>query len=296
VLYQNALFGSLRTTRRTAPSAAVAQSLLGLYGDQQGRVASELAALFNAARDFDRAAEFYLLAAQQSASGYANVEAAAQRAARQLSLELTRALALNIAHGYTEPEVGAGYARARELCQKMGDSPEQCQVLFGLAWYYFCRGEHASARELGAQMVRMSETIGDRVMLTTAHLVLGNVLVLLGEFAAARENLERSLSLYEPGQRQKFQSLLRFDPRVFGLVQLGRVLWLLGYPDQARRRWAEGCALAAETGDPHSLAFTHILGTIVHTYLRECAQVRRLMDACVAHCTKHDIGPNEGSR
>jgi predicted ATPase len=306
VLYQNTLYGALRITRRAALSATVAKSLLGLYGDQKGKVASELAALFSAGRDFERAAEFYLLAAQLAAGGYANAEAVAlaghglerlkylpdspQRAARQLSLEVTRALALNIAHGYAEPEVGAGYARARELCQKMGDSSELCQVLFGLAWYYFVRGELQSSRELAEQMVRMSEKIGDRVMLTTAHMMLGNVLVLIGEFQSARENLERSLSLYEPGQRQKFQALLRLDPGIFGLVQLGRVSWLLGYPEQARRKWAEASALATETGDPGGVAFTQILGTIIHTYRRECAQVLRLMEACVAHCKKHDIG------
>ncbi len=35
VLYQNALYGALRVTRKASLSAAVAQSLLGFYGAQQ---------------------------------------------------------------------------------------------------------------------------------------------------------------------------------------------------------------------------------------------------------------------
>jgi predicted ATPase len=309
VLYQNSLYASLQATRRAAMSAAVAQSILDFYGEQRGKVASQLAALFSAARDFARAVEFYLLAAQQAAAVYANAEAAAlasrglemlkslpagtPRDDQELSLQLTRALALSIAHGYAAPEVGAGYARARELCQKMGAASEVCPVLFGLCLFYWIRGEHDSARQHGEQMVRMSQKIGDRVMLTTAHLVLGNTLVLTGELVSARENLERSISFYDPGQRQSYRSLLRLDPGIYSLAQLGRVLWLLGHPEQARQRFAEAFSLAAETGDPRSIAYTQILGTIVYTYLRECAQVRKLMDACVAHCTQHDIGHDQ---
>jgi predicted ATPase len=64
----------------------------------------------------------------------------------------------------------------------------------------------------------------------------------------------------------------------------------LGYPDQARQKLQQAFTLSSQTGDPRSIAFTQILGTIVHTYLRECEQVRKLMEECIAHCTAHDIG------
>ena len=60
VLYQNAFYGSLGPTRRSSLSAAVAQALLGFYGEQSPAVASELALLFEVARDFGRAADYFL--------------------------------------------------------------------------------------------------------------------------------------------------------------------------------------------------------------------------------------------
>ena len=63
VLYQNALYASLRPTRRASLSAAAAQALLGYYGEKSVDVAAELALLLEAARDFARAADYFLVAA-----------------------------------------------------------------------------------------------------------------------------------------------------------------------------------------------------------------------------------------
>jgi hypothetical protein len=52
-------------------SATVANSLLGFYGKQSSTVASELAFLFDAARDWSRAAEYYLVAANNASEVFA---------------------------------------------------------------------------------------------------------------------------------------------------------------------------------------------------------------------------------
>src|SRR4029453_9892960 len=77
VLYQNTLSASLKATRKARLSAAVARALLDAYGEQAVERASELALLFEAARDVGRATEFFLHAAQRAASVFANQEAAA---------------------------------------------------------------------------------------------------------------------------------------------------------------------------------------------------------------------------
>ncbi len=77
VLYQNALYASLRATRRAALNATVAQVLVRLYGEQKTTIAAQLAVLYSSARDFVPAVEHYLLAAQQATRVFAHVEAAA---------------------------------------------------------------------------------------------------------------------------------------------------------------------------------------------------------------------------
>jgi predicted ATPase len=66
VLYQNALYASLRATRKATLSRDVAQTMEGFDGEQRTSVANELAALYEAGRESARAAEYYRLAAEQA--------------------------------------------------------------------------------------------------------------------------------------------------------------------------------------------------------------------------------------
>ena len=77
VLYQNALYAALQPTRKAAWSAAAARALLGHYGEKSAGLAAELAMLFEAARDHERATDYYLVAAENAARIFAHHEAVA---------------------------------------------------------------------------------------------------------------------------------------------------------------------------------------------------------------------------
>ena len=81
-LYQNTLYEGLQPTRKVALSAAVARALLQHHGEAGGGVTSELALLFEAARDGARAADFFLRAAQKAFRVFANQEAGSAHARR----------------------------------------------------------------------------------------------------------------------------------------------------------------------------------------------------------------------
>ena len=74
-LYQDFLYAALTPARRAQASAAVARVLVGLYGEQMATIASELALLFEAARDFAQASDHFAQAARNAAAIYANLEA-----------------------------------------------------------------------------------------------------------------------------------------------------------------------------------------------------------------------------
>ena len=74
-LYQESLHGALPPARRAQVSALVARALVGLYGEQTAPIASELSLLFEAARDFGPASDYFLQAARNAAAIYANQEA-----------------------------------------------------------------------------------------------------------------------------------------------------------------------------------------------------------------------------
>ena len=77
MLYQEALYASLRPTRRAALSAAVANALRTAYGGEHDRIAPALATLFDAARDPVQAAAYFLRAARNASRVFASHEAMA---------------------------------------------------------------------------------------------------------------------------------------------------------------------------------------------------------------------------
>jgi DNA-binding winged helix-turn-helix (wHTH) protein/tetratricopeptide (TPR) repeat protein len=75
VLYQHAIVEALTPSRRAELSRRTAESLLRRYENATSTVASQLALLFEVARDFEHAADFFLLAATNAAALFANEEA-----------------------------------------------------------------------------------------------------------------------------------------------------------------------------------------------------------------------------
>jgi tetratricopeptide (TPR) repeat protein len=75
VLYQHAIVDALTPSRRAELSRRAAASVMDRYRNSTTAVASQLAYLLEAARDFERAADFFLIAAANAAALFANEEA-----------------------------------------------------------------------------------------------------------------------------------------------------------------------------------------------------------------------------
>ncbi len=72
------------------------------------------------------------------------------RAQQELNLLIALGPALMATKGYATPEVEQTYARARALCQQVGEIPQLFPTLWGLWWFYEGSGALLTARELGA--------------------------------------------------------------------------------------------------------------------------------------------------
>jgi len=101
-----------------------------------------------------------------------------------------------------------------------------------------------------------------------AHLGLGTPLFHLGEFAAARPHLEQSLTLYDPQLPQPNVLLTGQDPRASGLAHLAVLLWITGYPDQARECSRQALTVAQDTRFPYGRALALNLAATLHVCYR----------------------------
>jgi predicted ATPase len=155
-----------------------------------------------------------------------------ERARHELDMQIALGQALQIIKGYAALEVEHAYARARELCQQVGDTPQLAVVLGGLGMFYRSRGELQTAREIGEQLLTLAQRQRDPERLASAHSVLGDALFFLGEFIPARAHLEQALVVSATPQDRSLISPSGGVARVT-TGTTAWVLWLLGYPDQA---------------------------------------------------------------
>ncbi|MBI3301420.1 MAG: hypothetical protein HYZ72_04985 [Deltaproteobacteria bacterium] len=92
-----------------------------------------------------------------------------ERAQQELTLQIALAGSLMAIKGYAAPEVGKACARARELCRRVGETPQLFSVLGGLAAFYIIRGELRTGRELVEQFLRLAQSVQDPALLQMAH-------------------------------------------------------------------------------------------------------------------------------
>jgi predicted ATPase len=295
VLYQNALDGSLRPTRRASLSAAVADALLGYYGEKSADVASELASLFETARDFARAAKHCLDAAQGAARVFASQEVVVlahrglellklqpdDRAGHQLELGLQAMLgtALMATKGQGAADVERAFLRARDLCQQLGESSQLFRVLWGLWYCFLVRAELQKAHQFAEQLFALAQGQQDPTLLLLAHRVRGQTHYHLGELASGQSDLEQAISLYDPQRHRALASLYGQDPAVACRSWEALALWLLGYPDRAAQRSREALELARGFPYSYTLAYALEFAAWFHHFRREVQQAQESAEA-----------------
>jgi predicted ATPase len=312
VLYQNALYASLRPTRKSQLSQTVAGALLACWGEQSTNVASRLARLFETARDYPRAAKFYLIAAQRAANKLANAEAAvlarggldmlkplapsAEIVQLELTLQLTLGFACIFTEGYASPGAGESMTKAREICERIGETPELFPAIYGLWLYYTVGGRLSDARSMGEQLLRMAEQVSAAqastqgvMMQVGANFALGFDLLWMGEQAEGYRHLEAGRALYDKRLHHAYRALYRTEPGIACHTFSARSLWFLGYPDQARRRLEETFEIVRGLNDPHDLAFTQTIAAGMHLFYRETERAREQAEACLKLCDEYGL-------
>jgi predicted ATPase len=186
-----------------------------------------------------------------------------------------------VTKGMGAPEVLQAYARARELCQQVGETPQLFQVLQGLWFFYLMRMELQTARELGEHLLTLAQQVGDPALLLEAHYALGNTLNYLGEFAAAQAHFAQGITLYDPQQHRAHVVRYGLDLGVACRYYAGVTLWYLGYPDQALQRSHEALTLARKLVHPFSLACVLFFAAWLYQLRREWPLTHERAEAAI---------------
>jgi class 3 adenylate cyclase/predicted ATPase len=269
-LVQDAAHGTLLKSRRQQLHARIAKVLKEQFPATAESEPEVLAHHCAEAGLADRAAAYWHEAAQLALARSAAAEAIAQltrglellqslpdrpeRDRRELDLQVALGGASLAAKGWGAPETGRAYARARELCERLGEIRQLFPVLWGLTVFHINRGEPSAGRGVAEEMLRLAEGQDDVAVQMASHRALSAASYHLGEFASTRGHLERVLEYCDPRSNFFPPSLFAVDHRAMALSFLAPTLLALGYPDQGRARSREALAYARQLAHPHSLA------------------------------------------
>ena len=199
-LIQDAAYASLLKSTRQQMHQQVAQVLEAQFPETVATQPELVAQHYTEAGLMEQAILYWQRAGQQALQRSANLEAVRHlttalellallpetpvRAQQELDLQLALGSALLVSKGHTALEVERAYARARELCQQVGETPQLFSVLRGLWQFYNMRGEYQTARELGEQCLHLAQNVQEPALLLEAHHALGPTLLFLGELPA----------------------------------------------------------------------------------------------------------------
>lgn len=304
-VYHEAFYESLRVTRRAALSRRVAEALVKRLGDEPCDCAADIALLFETAREPLKAAAYFNQAAQAAARLYAHEDTARlalrglslleqepdspAKAAVELDLQMTYALANKTAHGYAVPEVGRAYARARELCRRVEDPARVIPVLVGMSAHHIVAGEIETSRDVALEMLDLFDRLGDPNLQMLGNWALGVAQFHLGELDDAHRHLSRGLELYDPAFHSPRVWQTGIEPGVFCRCELSRTLTLRGYPDQGLACIQEAVRQARALEHPQTLAFALLFRTFVHLARREPQHVLTVFGELSEVCTARGI-------
>jgi predicted ATPase/DNA-binding SARP family transcriptional activator len=153
---------------------------------------------------------------------------------REMQLRTALLVALMHTRGAT-PEIIAALTTALDTAEECADEKYQLQALWGLWLFRISSGEARTALALAERFCGLVTNPADRFH---GERMVGASLHLLGDHANARRILEDVLDRYVAAPRLSHAAPFQYDHRyhrVNARMLLSRILWLQGFPEQARQ-------------------------------------------------------------
>jgi class 3 adenylate cyclase/predicted ATPase len=136
--------------------------------------------------------------------------------------------ALIATRGYGAPETKEAFAKAHESAFGDKHAPERLAADFGLFAASSVRGDLLAMRAHAAAFLSDIELSPDSPQACVAHRAAGITHWFAGEYAEAREHLERALALFKPGRDDDLAFRFGHDAGVAATLYLALTLWPLG--------------------------------------------------------------------
>jgi predicted ATPase len=233
----------------------------------------------------EKAIGYWLQAGLKSRERFANVEAighlvkglellatlaeSPERDAQELQFLNPLGTAYIASRGYTVPEVGPIFRRARELCDRIGQPTQRFACMWGYWAFHVASGKLKPAMTLAVDAMEFAERLNDPGILMEALFMPGLVMFYRGDFGGARACFARAVADYDDRARTRFWAeMTGQNAGITHRCLLAVALWHSGYPDQALEANGEMHALARALGHPMGLTYARALSGWLHQCCR----------------------------
>ena len=261
-LYQQVLYEQIGTARRMQLHRRIGVRLEAGYGARAGEIAAQLAVHFERGGATAQAVRYAQQAADNAARRNAHHEASTaltkglallatlpespERSRHELALQLSLGELLRTTQGLGAPEVGDAYTRAYTLAQQVGETPQRIRVLWGLSQFHMTQGQMAPADALAQRLLDLVQRQPATWFAVEGHLVMGAMASYRGTSSPPGPSWSTAAASRTPCRPPRRSSMVAWCPRCHCASRLARVLWALGYADQARQRSQEAVTLAQQ--------------------------------------------------
>ena len=305
VLVRDAAYESLLKSRRQPLHGQVARALEERFVDIVASQPELVAHHFTEAGLIEKAIGYWLQAGKNAALRSANLEAVAhlQRGIEvtghlpggeskdkfELNFQLVLGPCLIATQGPAASTAVATFARARELCERLGEPPEYLQVMFWLATVSVVRGELPAALEAVEALLSAAEGRDDRPALINAIRGRAMILFFLGRIVDAQEAIERAVEVFNASQEADRMAARAAgqDAGVAMLALMSWVLWVLGQVDGAVNKIAAALERADAVNHAHTHAYAWYYASVLHVLRGEPAIAQTYAERCLAISEQH---------
>ncbi len=268
-LVQDAAYGTLLRGRRQLLHNCIATTLEDRFPEIVVAQPAVLAHHCTAAGIAEKAIGYWLKAALQALARSATKEAVVQsrkglevladlpespgRRQQELDLEVALFLALVATSGWSAAEVGETLARVRALAEQLNRQDYLVGVIASQWRIHLVRAEHRLALVFCEQVENIGKTRNDTGEQWLDQFLHGATFLFLGEFVAARAQLQASIDRADPARRDLEPTVTALYPEK--LAYLALTLAHLGYVVQAQSRIDQAVREARSLGDVHLLVY-----------------------------------------
>lgn len=215
----------------------------------------------------------------------------AERAASELSLQITLGPAFMNAKGSASSEVATAYRRARELSDLVGEPEQKFIATWGLWLHYQISGQFEAARRTADEVVVLGGQLSDSIYLLQGHHAAWTTEGYLGNNSVCLEHVEQGLALYDIERHRKSAYVYGdHDPGVCARMHVAYHKWFVGYPDQAAVAAQSLVKLGEALSHPLSLAQAQFGAAMVYQFRREPAETLRYARDLLTTSSRFGLG------